>query len=185
MKKGALITIIAIIAVIIIGGIASYNSLVSLDTKVEEQAANIDTQLQRRADLIPNLVNTVQGYAEHETEVFTAVTEAREKLFAAGSMEEKSEANEEMSLALGRLIAISESYPELKSDTVFTNLMDELAGAENRISYARTEYNSSVASFNKAIRTFPTVIFAKMMGFEKAQSFEASESALEVPTVEF
>ena len=93
MKKGALITIIAIIAVIIIGGIASYNSLVSLDTKVEEQAANIDTQLQRRADLIPNLVNTVQGYAEHETEVFTAGTEAREKRFAAGSMEEKSEAN--------------------------------------------------------------------------------------------
>jgi LemA protein len=184
MKKGLLV-VIAIIAIVVVGGIASYNSLVSSETKVEEQAANIDTQLQRRADLIPNLVNTVKGYADHETEIFTAVTEAREKLLAAGTMEEKSEANEEVSAALGRLIAIAESYPELKSDTVFTDLMDELSGTENRISYARQEYNSAVASYNKAIRIFPTVIFAKMMGFEKADMFEAESTATQVPSVEF
>ncbi len=184
MKKGIIIAVV-IVAILAAVGIGSYNSLVSKETKLEEQAANIDTQLQRRADLIPNLVSTVKGYADHETEVFTAVTEAREKLFAAGTMEEKSEANNEVSAALGRLIAISESYPELKSDTVFVDLMDELSGAENRISYARQEYNAAVASYNRAIRVFPTVIFAKMMGFEKASSFEADESANTVPTVEF
>ncbi|MCR4674329.1 MAG: LemA family protein [Lachnospiraceae bacterium] len=184
MKKG-LIAVIAVVAVLVISCIGSYNSLVSKETAVEEQAANIDTQLQRRADLIPNLVSTVKGYTDHETEVFTAVTEAREKLLAADTMSEKSEANDEVSSALGKLVAIAESYPELKSDTVYVDLMDELSGTENRISYARTSYNEAVATYNKAIKKFPGVLFANMFGFEKAELFEASESAESVPEVSF
>ncbi len=183
--KGALIAVVAAIAVIILVIFGSYNSIVGLDTEVEEQAANIDTQLQRRADLIPNLVSTVKGYSEHETEVFNAVNEAREKLMSANTMEEKSEANEEVTSALNRLIAIAENYPELKADTLYVNLMDELAGTENRIAYARESYNEAVATYNKAIRKFPGVIFAGMFGFEKAELFEASESATKVPKVEF
>ena len=184
MKKG-LIAVIAVVAVLIIACIGGYNSLVSKETTVEEQASNIDTQLQRRADLIPNLVSTVKGYTDHETEVFTAVTEAREKLMSAGTMAEKSQANDEVSTALGKLIAIAESYPELKSDTVYVSLMDELAGTENRISYARKTYNEAVASYNKAIKKFPGVLFANMFGFEKAEMFEASEGAETVPEVSF
>ena len=183
-EKG-LIAVIAVVAVLIIACIGGYNSLVSKETTVEEQASNIDTQLQRRADLIPNLVSTVKGYTDHETEVFTAVTEAREKLMSAGTMAEKSQANDEVSTALGKLIAIAESYPELKSDTVYVSLMDELAGTENRISYARKTYNEAVASYNKAIKKFPGVLFANMFGFEKAEMFEASEGAETVPEVSF
>ncbi len=183
--KGTLIGIVAAVVVVVLVIFGSYNSLVGLQTDVEEQAANIDTQLQRRADLIPNLVNTVKGYSEHETEVFNAVNEAREKLMSANSMEEKSEANEEVTSALNRLIAIAENYPELKSDTLYVDLMDELAGTENRIAYAREGYNDVVTSYNKAIRKFPGVIFAGMFGFEKAELFEASESATKVPQVEF
>ena len=184
MKKG-LIAVIAVVAVLIISCIGGYNSLVSKETTVEEQASNIDTQLQRRADLIPNLVSTVKGYTDHETEVFAAVNEAREKLMSAGTMAEKSEANDQVSNALGKLIAIAENYPELKSDTVYINLMDELAGTENRISYARKSYNEAVASYNKAIKKFPGVLFANMFGFEKADMFEAAEGAETVPEVSF
>ncbi|MCR5545863.1 MAG: LemA family protein [Lachnospiraceae bacterium] len=184
MKKG-LIAAIAVVVVLALMCIGSYNSLVSKETAVEEEAANIDTQLQRRADLIPNLVNTVKGYTDHEAEVFNAVTEAREKLLAAGTMSEKSAANDEVSTALSKLVAIAESYPELKSDKVYVDLMDELSGTENRISYARKSYNEAVASYNKAIKKFPGVIFANMFGFEKAEMFEAAESADSVPEVSF
>lgn len=183
MKNGFLV-VIAIIAVLVIGFIGGYNSLVSKQTAVEEQAANIDTQLQRRADLIPNLVKTVKSFTQHESEVFSEVTEAREKLMSAGTMAEKSEANEEVTSALNKLIAIAESYPELKSDTVYVDLMDELAGTENRISYARENYNAAVASYNKAIRTFPGMFFANMFGFEKADMFEAAAGAETVPDVD-
>ncbi|MCR4617380.1 MAG: LemA family protein [Lachnospiraceae bacterium] len=183
MKKG-LIVVIAVIALIVVAAVGSYNSLVNKQTNVEEQEANINTQLQRRADLIPNLVTCVKSYAEHETEVFTAVTEAREKLLSAGSLSEKAEADAEMTSALNRLVAIAESYPELKADTVYVDLMDELAGTENRIAYARQDYNSAVSTYNKAIKTFPAVIFAKMFGFEKAEMFESTEAANEVPQVD-
>lgn len=184
MKK-ALIPIIAIVVVIVAVFAGSYNSLVSKQTDVENGAATIDTQLQRRMDLIPNLVETVQGFASHETEVFSAVTEARENMMKAGTMSEKAEANEEMTSALGRLLAVAEAYPELKSDKVFTSLMDELSGTENRIAYARDEYNSVATIYNKAIRKFPTVIFANMFGFEKADLFKAKEGADVAPTVDF
>ncbi len=186
MKKGTVIAIvIGVIAVILISLIGGYNSLVSKEAEVEQQAANIDTQLQRRADLIPNLVNTVKGYTNHETEVFSQVTEAREKLMSAGTMAEKSAANDEVSAALGRLIAVAENYPELKSDTVYINLMDELAGTENRIAKVRKDYNEVTTSYNKAIKKFPGVIFAGIFGFEKADLFEAAEGAATAPTVDF
>ncbi|MCR4590745.1 MAG: LemA family protein [Lachnospiraceae bacterium] len=186
MNKGTavLLAVVGIIVVIIMFFVGGYNSLVSKQTAVEEQAANIDTQLQRRADLIPNLVKTVKSFTDHETEVFAEVNEAREKLMAAGTMAEKSEANEEVSSALNKLIAVAESYPELKSDTVYVGLMDELAGTENRISYARQNYNEAAASYNKAIKMFPGVFFANMFGFEKAELFEAAEGAEQVPDVD-
>lgn len=183
MKKGVIALIVAVV-VIVLFCVGQYNSLVSAQTEVEEQAANIDTQLQRRADLIPNLVKTVKSFAEHETAVFSEVTKARENLMAAGTMAEKAEANEEMNTALGKLIAVAEGYPELKSDAVYTQLMDELAGTENRIAYAREEYNAATASYNKAIRVFPGSVFAGMFGFEKAQLFEAEKGAQSVPEVD-
>ena len=182
-SKAILLIIIVLIAVFAIALVSGYNSLVSLQIKVEEQQANIDTQLQRRIDLIPNLVNTVQSFANHETEVFNAVTQAREKLMAAGSMEEKASADEMLNSALGRLIAVAENYPELKSDTVYIGLMDELAGTENRIAYSRQSYNEAVTAYNKAIRVFPTALIARLFGFEKASFFEAAQGAETVPEV--
>ncbi len=183
-SKGILIGILVAVAAVAVFFIGGYNSLVSKQTAVEEQGANIDTQLQRRADLIPNLVKTVKSYTDHESEVFSEVNKAREKLMQAGTMAEKSEANEEVTSALNKLIAVAESYPELKSDKVYTDLMDELAGTENRIAYSRENYNSAVADYNKAIRMFPGVFFAGMFGFEKAELFEAAAGASEVPEVD-
>ena len=187
MNNGSksILAVFGVIAVCVLFFVGSYNSLISKQAEVEQQYSNIDTQLQRRADLIPNLVNTVKGYTDHENEVFTEVTEAREKLMNASTVAEKSEADAEVSGALSKLVAIAESYPELKSDKVYVSLMDELAGTENRISYAREEYNAAVTSYNKAIRTFPGVMFANMFGFEKSDLFEAQESAKEVPEVKF
>ena len=183
-KKIGIIAVLAVILVCVLGFIGGYNGLVNKEAHVEEMTANIDTQLQRRADLIPNLVKTVKSFAQHETEVFDAVNEAREKLMSAQSISEKSEANEEVSAALSRLIAIAENYPELKSDKVYIDLMDELAGSENRIAYAREEYNAAAADYNKAIKRFPGMIFANMFGFEKVDMFEASEGSENVPDVD-
>ena len=167
-KKGVIIVVIVIIAVSIIG---SYNGLISLEESTNTAYSDIQVQLQRRMDLVPNLVNTVKGYAAHETEVFTAVSDARAKLAGAGTVEEASEANEELSSALSRLIAISESY--------------ELAGTENRIGVARKDYNDAVQKYNVKIRSFPTNIFANMLGFEKKQQFEADSAAQSAPSVNF
>ena len=183
MKKST-IAIIAVVVILLFMLIGGYNSIISEQTAVEEQTANINTQLQRRSDLIPNLVNTVKGYAAHETAVFEAVTKARENMLAAGSMEEKAAANEEMTSALGRLLAIAESYPDLKSDSLYVQLMDELSGTENRIAYAREEYNAAVSTYNKSIRTFPGSLYAGMFGFEKADFFEAAAGAEQVPEVD-
>ena len=185
MKKG-LIVVIAIVAVIaIIGGIcvSNYNSLVTLREEVDSAEANIDTYLQRRADLIPNVVASVKSFAEHETEVYGNIADARTKLLNAGTVAEKAEANSELTTALQGLTVIVENYPELKTDTTYVALMDELEGSENRIATARKDYNDTVKEYNNAVIKFPANIFAGMFGFEKAEYFEADEGAQDAPDV--
>lgn len=185
MKKKSVIIIIAIVVLLGAWLVKGYNSLINLEESTNTAFSDVQVQLQRRSDLIPNLVNTVKGYAAHETEVFTAVSEARAKLAGASTVDEVNAAEGEMSSALGRLLAISESYPELKSDENFLSLQDELAGTENRIGVARKDYNEAVQKYNIKIRSFPTNIFANMLGFEKKELFAADESAQSVPSVEF
>lgn len=187
MKK-LLIPIIGLIVLLMIIGsmlIGPYNKLVDLDTEVGKYEAKIDTQLQRRLDLIPNLVETVKGYAKHEEKVFKDVSDARAKLAGANTMEEKAEANAQVSSALGRLIAIQENYPELKADTQFTGLRDELAGTENRIAVARNDYNDIVTEYNKVVKRFPGSIIAGLFGFEKKEFFKADSAAKDAPNVDF
>lgn len=185
-EKGLIIGIVIAVVVIIIASlVGGYNNLISLEEGTNTAFADVQVQLQRRSDLIPNLVNTVKGYAAHETEVFTAVSDARAKLAGAATVDEINAAEGEMNSALSRLLAISESYPELKSNENFLSLQDELAGTENRISVARRDYNEKVQKYNVKIRSFPTNIFANMLGFEKKEQFAADESAQSVPNVNF
>lgn len=184
-SKIAVWVIIAIIIILVVVGVSQYNSLVGINENVENQRANIDTMLQRRVDLIPNLVNTVKGYAEHEKEVIENVSNARAKLAGAKSMEEKADADNQLSGALSRLLMVVENYPDLKANQQFTALSDELAGTENRIAVARKDYNDSVKVYNQKIRRFPSNIFANLLGFEKAEYFQAAEGAQQVPEVNF
>lgn len=188
MKNGilsALIAIVVVLAVVAIFLFGSYNGLVTSEENVNSKWSQIDNQLQRRADLIPNLVNTVKGYAAHEQSIFTEVTRAREKLMSAGSVSEKAQADAELTGALSRLLAIAENYPNLKADANFRQLADELAGTENRIAVARMDYNNAVQVYNSRIRRFPTVIIAGMFGFWKKDYFKAEEGAKQVPEVNF
>jgi LemA protein len=187
MRRGlaTLIVVIVIVAVIALAFLGTYNSLVSLDENVNSMWSQIDNQLQRRADLIPNLVETVKGYAAHEESIFNEVTRAREKLITAQGVEDKARAESELSGALSRLLAIVENYPNLKADANFRQLADELAGTENRIAVARMDYNNAVQLYNSRIRRFPTVVIAGMFGFEKRDYFEAEEGAEQAPKVDF
>lgn len=183
--------LVAIVAVILIGVFwffGTRNSLISLRENVYAQQSNVETTLQRRSDLIPNLVATVKGYAKHEETVFTEIAEARAQL--AGSInsqdiEGMKEANDALDSALGRLLAISESYPELKASEQFIALQDELAGTENRITVARQDYNSVVRKYNTKIQMFPTSVVANSMGLTPMAYFEASQTAHTVPNVSF
>lgn len=188
MKKGLLVTlcVVGILLVVLVGGsISTYNNLVDMEETVNESVANLESQLQRRADLIPNLVNTVKGYAAHETEIYTALAEARAKLNSANGVEELQEANDELSSAISRLLVVVENYPTLQASENFINLQDELAGTENRINIARQSYNEVVQEYNSDIRKFPKSIFAGIFGFEKAEYFEMDDAAGNVPNVEF
>jgi LemA protein len=187
VKKG-LIVIVAIVAVIaIIGGslVSTYNGLVEKQANVDNADAQIQVQLQRRADLIPNLVNTVKAYASHEESVYTALADARAKLNSASNPEEYKEATDSFDSALSRLLVVVENYPELKADKNFVALQDELAGTENRLSTARKDYNDIATDYNASIKKFPNVIFAGMFGFEKVNLFEGSSESQTVPTVNF
>ncbi len=177
--------IIILVVLLGLGGIAisSYNALISSQEEVQTAQSDIDTNLQRRADLIPNLVASVKSYAKHEEEVFQAVLDSRQSLMNASTMEEKAKADEELTSALQGLNVVVEAYPELKADTQYTALMDELAGSENRIAISRQNYNAAVKTYNKMIKSFPTNIFAGMMGFESAGYYEAPRSAQENPDV--
>jgi LemA protein len=187
MKKGtiAIVVVVAILLILVFSVVGKYNQLVTLNENVEASLSQIDNQLQRRNDLIPNLVETVKGYASHEEEIFTSIADARARLIGGGSMEDMAQASDELSGSLSRLLAISESYPELKANENFINLSTELAGTENRIAVARRDYNNTAREYNTLIRRFPTVIIANMFGFERYDYFEASQGAAEVPGVQF
>ena len=187
MKKGTIILIAVILIVVIacFSVVGSYNDLIEEQTEVEAAYANISTQLQRRADLIPNLVNTVKGYASHEEEIFTEIANARAKLSGASGAEELSEANTQLESALSRLLVVVENYPDLKANQNFIALTDELAGTENRISVARKDYNEEAMDYNKDIRKFPKSVLAGIFGFEKAEYFEADEESKNAPEVNF
>ena len=193
MKKSTII-IIALIAIVASWGVSAYNGLVKMDESVSTAWSNVENQYQRRADLIPNLVNTVKGYAAHEKETFQAVTEARSKAtqmsinadeLTPEKMLEYQKAQGEVGAALSRLLAITEAYPDLKANENFKELQAQLEGTENRISVERNKFNEVARSYNTAIRTFPKTIIAGMCGFDKRPYFEAEEGADKAPKVEF
>lgn len=193
MKKGTIV-LIAAVAIVALWGIGQYNGLVSQDETVSKAWSNVEAQYQRRADLIPNLVNTVKGYAEHEENTFKEVVEARAKAtsiqidpynITPEQLQEFQKAQGEIGSALGKLIAVSENYPELKANENFMELQTQLEGTENRIQKSRTEYNDAVQSYNVKVRRFPVNIIAGICGFSTKANFKAEEGADKAPEVKF
>lgn len=195
MKK-TFILIGAVIASLFIFTGCGYNGLVSQREAVEQQWANVENQYQKRADLVPNLVATVKGFAKHEEKVFTEIAESRSKLGGGlvmdssitddpEKLEQFQKAQGQLSAGLGRLLALTENYPELKSNANFLDLQSQLEGIENRISTERKRYNDAVGAYNKAIQMFPGAITARMFHFEKKAYFKAEEGAKAAPKVEF
>src|SRR5512143_41868 len=162
-----------------------YNTMVTMKEAVDSAWAQVMNQLQRRNDLIPNLVEVTKGYAAHEKEIFEAVANARSRLLAAQTRDEQIDAAREESSALGRLLAIAENYPNLKADAQFARLSDELAGTENRIAVERKRYNDTVQEFNTYVKRLPQALYARFIGFGPQKYFEVSEAAQQVPKVDF
>ena len=192
-NKGLIITIV-VIALVAIWGISSYNGLVSMDENVSNSWANVETQYQRRSDLIPNLVNTVKGYAKHESETLESVMQARSqatqvKIDPSNCTPQQlaayQKAQGDVTTALGKLLAITENYPDLKANQNFLELQSQLEGTENRINVARKDFNDSAKEYNTSLRRFPRNIIASMFGFEKRNYFEAEAGAEKAPKVEF
>ena len=180
-----IIIIFAVIILLIFYGIGVYNKLVNSRNKVKDQWAQIDVQLKRRADLIPNLVETVKGYAKHEKNTLAEVIEARNKFVSAGSINEEIEANNQLTGALNKLFALSESYPELKANQNFISLQNDLKDTEDKISYARQFYNDTVLTYNNLVQMFPSNIIANMFKFEVYEFFKIEEKEKEVQKVSF
>ena len=180
-------TLRATTAIVLAVGLAGcgYNQMVSLRETVDAAWAQVENQLQRRNDLIPNLVEVTKGYAAHERTIFEAVANARGRLLAGGSRDEKIAAATELSGALGRLLAIAERYPDLKANAQFAKLSDELAGTENRIAVERQRYNDAVRTFNTYIKSFPRMLYASSVGFTEQKYFEVPEANKQVPKVDF
>jgi len=191
MTSGKRNLLIAVIVVLVLAGSlysffkGTYNQFVTLDEAVKSSWAQVENQLQRRYDLIPNLVETVKGYAKQEQNVLVEVTNARARVGGATTVPDKIAANNELSSALSRLLVVVERYPDLKSNQNFLRLQDELAGTENRISVERRRYNEAVQAYNVAIRSFPANLLAGMYGFAKAAFFEAPAAAKAAPQVKF
>jgi LemA protein len=181
----ALIIILVVVIVLAVIAIGLYNNLVKLRNAVDNAWSQIDVQLQRRLDLIPNLVETVKGYASHESGTFQAVTQARAACMSAQTPEAKMDADNMLTGTLKSLFAVAEAYPELKANTNFLDLQAQLKDTEDKISYMRQSFNDVVMRYNTAIQTFPGVIFAGPMGFTKKKSFAAVASAATAPTVDF
>jgi len=187
-RAGLIISIVVIVVIVFSlfsWFISTRNQMVTLEENIDASWAEVDNQLQRRSDLIPNLVETVKGFASQEKEVFTNIADARAKLAGANSVQETAEGYNELQGALSRLLVVVENYPQLKSNENFIRLQDELAGTENRIAVARKRYNEAVQQFNRRIRMFPGSIIAGMLGMEKQDYFEIEESARDVPEVDF
>ena len=178
-----IIVIVAIVVVLILA--AMYNGLVQSKVQTEEAAAQIDVQLQRRNDLIPNLVNTVKGYAKHESETLQAVVELRNAIKESTNLAEQMELSNQMSKQLPQIFALAENYPDLKANTNFLHLQEELTNTENKVSYARQLYNSAVGSYNAKVQSFPTNFLAKAFNFGLKEMLAVPESVKEVPKVEF
>ncbi|HEY5887225.1 MAG TPA: LemA family protein [Acidimicrobiales bacterium] len=180
-----LLIVLAVIAVIVIFLVVTYNGLVKLRNRIENAWAQIDVQLKRRYDLIPNLVETVKGYASHERETLEAVTQARNMAVNAQGVGEQAQAENMLSGALKSLFAVSEAYPDLKANQNFLNLQEELTGTEGRIAYSRQFYNDSVLRYNTKIQTFPAVVIAGMMRFTPREYFEAEPESRDAVQVSF
>lgn len=195
MKKNKeLIITVVVIVLVALWGISSYNGLVSMDENVSNQWANVETQYQRRSDLIPNLVNTVKGYAKHESETLESVMQARSqatqvKIDPSNCTPQQlaayQKAQGDVTTALGKLLAITENYPDLKANQNFLELQSQLEGTENRINVARKDFNDTAKKYNTSLRRFPRNIIASMFGFEKRNYFEAEAGAEKAPKVEF
>ena len=177
--------VIGVVALLVVGLVLLYNRVVRLRNRVDNAWSQVDVQLRRRYDLIPNLVETVKGYAAHERETFEAVTAARTRAQAAGTVQDQAQAENMLSQALGRLFAVAEAYPELQADENFRQLQDELATTENRIAVSRQVYNDTVLTYNNAVQTVPGVLVAGPFGFAKREFFEIEEAAREAPRVTF
>ena len=180
-----IIVIVGLLLLFVFYAIGVYNKLVNARNKVDNQFSQIDVQLKRRADLIPNLVETVKGYAKHEEGTLTAVIEARNKAVSAGSVNEKIDAENQLTGALNKLFALTEAYPDLKANENFMSLQNDLTDTEDKITYARQFYNDTAMSFNNLVEMFPSNIVASMFKFKKYDYFEASEKEKETPKVKF
>lgn len=180
-----LLLIPVVIVAVVVWGVKVYNSLISLRNKKDDQWSQIDVQLKRRCDLIPNLVETVKGYAKHEKETFEDVVKARNTFVAATTPEEEMKASGELTQALNKLFALAEAYPELKANDNFLKLQEDLKDTEDKISYARQFYNDAVLTYNNKVQMVPSNIVASLCKFEKAPFFEASEQEKEAPKVSF
>ncbi len=183
MRRTLQHSLVVVMAVALSG--CSYNRFTSQEEAIKGQWGQVENQLQRRNDLIPNLVETVKGYAAHEKEVFQAVADSRARLAGAQTPDQKIEAANQQTSALARLLAIVENYPQLKADAQFTRLMDELAGTENRIAVERMRYNERVQEYNTLRRQFPSNVTAKMFGFKEYPYFQAPPEAKQLPRVNF
>ena len=192
MKKTTIL--IVVLAIIALWGVSAYNGIVAIQEEATNAAANVQSAYQRRADLIPNLVETVKGYATHEEQTLKEVTEARAKVSQMNidpsnctpeQLEAYQKAQGELGQALGRLIAVSENYPDLKANENFMDLQKQLEGTENRINEARNKFNAAVTDYNREIRTFPKNIFAKIFGFSTMEKFAADSGAQTAPSVKF
>lgn len=187
MRKvlGPILGIVIILVVLGIILVPSYNKFVTQEENVDQAYAQVENQLQRRLDLIPNLVNTVKGFASHEQEVISDISNARSRLAGATGPEEQADADAALSGALSRLLVVVENYPDLKANENFRQLMDELSGTENRIGVARQDYNNEVAAFNRQVKRFPGTIVASIFGFDEKEYFKADAAANEAPKVDF
>ncbi|MGE7599887.1 LemA family protein [Lysinibacillus fusiformis] len=187
MKKwfgpiGIIVIILIVLALVLI---PKYNSLVTAEENVDSKWAQVENQLQRRYDLIPNLVESVKGYANHEQQIIADITNARAQMSNANTPAQQAVANDALTGALSRLLVVVENYPNLKADANFRQLMDELAGTENRLAVAREDYNNEVQQFNKHVKRFPSNLMAGMFGFEQKEYFKAAAGAEQAPSIDF